>query len=205
MKPLVGLGDLANCLIDSHGCNGCSHNVTGQAVSGSPNVIVNGKPALRVDDVGIHAPCCGQNVWTAKEGSATVFINGKPAFRKGDITEHCGGEGELIKGSSNVFVGDSTSVGGASSTADSSCGICSLKQGAAPAPAEKAPSANEGNNVHIGNNVFIGNGGGPKPVKPAPKESAILKEQNKRIEEQKERMAAGVTPPLPIKKKEPQM
>jgi uncharacterized Zn-binding protein involved in type VI secretion len=68
-------------------------------------VFVNKKPALRVDDVGIHAACCGPNMWTAKVGSGTVFINDKAAHRKGDMDQHCGGVGKLIVGSPDVIVG----------------------------------------------------------------------------------------------------
>jgi hypothetical protein len=73
-------------------------------------VFVNGRPALRVDDVGIHAACCGPNMWSAREGSSTVFINGKAAFRIGDPTRHCGGSGKLVDGSGDVIVGDGTSI-----------------------------------------------------------------------------------------------
>ena len=43
-----------------------------------PNVNVNGRPAIRVDDPGIHTACCGGNTWNAQTGSKSVFINGKP-------------------------------------------------------------------------------------------------------------------------------
>ncbi|MDR2573374.1 MAG: PAAR domain-containing protein, partial [Desulfovibrio sp.] len=48
------------------------------AVQGSPNVFINGQPAVRVGDVyqGEAHP--------ASQGSATVNINGKPAVRIGD-------------------------------------------------------------------------------------------------------------------------
>ena len=61
--------------------------------------------ALRKDDLGIHAVCCGPNMWQANAGSGTVFINGKAAHRKGDATKHCGGQGKLIQGSDDVIVG----------------------------------------------------------------------------------------------------
>lgn len=78
---------------------------------------VNKRPALRVDDLGIHAACCGTNTWQAKAGSETVFINGKSAHRLHDRTKHCGGDGRLIEGSPNVIVGDtSASPGGGPST-----------------------------------------------------------------------------------------
>jgi uncharacterized Zn-binding protein involved in type VI secretion len=72
---------------------------------GSPNVLTNTRPSLRVDDTGIHAACCGPNTWTAQKGSGTVFINNKAAHRLGDADRHCGGMGQLIEGSDNVMVG----------------------------------------------------------------------------------------------------
>jgi len=74
--------------------------------------MVNKRPALRVDDRGIHAACCGTNTWIATAGSATVFINGKAAHRIGDQNRHCGGMGQLIEGSTNVIVGDTRGGGG---------------------------------------------------------------------------------------------
>jgi uncharacterized Zn-binding protein involved in type VI secretion len=72
---------------------------------GSPNVNVNTRPAVRVGDMGIHAACCGPNMWTAKRGSSTVFINGKKAHRMSDMDMHCGGVGQMVEGSNDVFVG----------------------------------------------------------------------------------------------------
>jgi uncharacterized Zn-binding protein involved in type VI secretion len=76
-------------------------------VSGSPDVNVNGRPALRKDDEGVATPCCGPNTWQAAAGSGTVKINGKPAHRQGDQTRHCGGAGQgtLAEGSGDVKVG----------------------------------------------------------------------------------------------------
>src|SRR5689334_235687 len=99
------LGDKAQAPLDAHGCPACPHPVTGPAVIGSPDVMVNNMPALRCDDTGIHAACCGTNTWTAHFGSNTVFINGKAAHRQTDITRHCGGMGKLIEGSPNVVSG----------------------------------------------------------------------------------------------------
>ena len=93
--------------MDIHGCPACPHPAIGPAIQGSPNVNVNKRPALRVDDSGIHAACCGANTWTATKGSETVFINGKVAHRMGDQNRHCGGMGQLVEGSPNVIVGDS--------------------------------------------------------------------------------------------------
>jgi uncharacterized Zn-binding protein involved in type VI secretion len=90
---------------DKHGCPGCPHPCIGPAIEGSPNVNVNSLPALRVGDHGVHAACCGPNMWTAKDGSGTVFINNKAAHRKDDADTHCGGDGKLNTASSNVIVG----------------------------------------------------------------------------------------------------
>ena len=109
------LGDKAQVQSDAHGCPGCPHPGVGPAIAGSADVFVNGRPALRVNDVGIHAVCCGPNMWTAKQGSATVFINGKAAYRKDDPSKHCGGDGKLIEGSDNVIVGDAGGGGSSSS------------------------------------------------------------------------------------------
>jgi uncharacterized Zn-binding protein involved in type VI secretion len=99
------LGDKAQIPADAHGCPGCPHPGTGPAIAGSPDVFVNGKPALRVNDTGVHAVCCGSNMWSASQGSSTVFINGKAAHRNGDPTKHCGGTGKLIESSEDVLVG----------------------------------------------------------------------------------------------------
>lgn len=105
MPPQGRLGDKSQAPIDVHGCVACPHPVIGPAVQGSPDVLVNNRPALRVGDKGIHAPCCGPNMWEAVIGSATVLINNKPAHRLGDMDKHCGGPGVLIEGSPNVIVG----------------------------------------------------------------------------------------------------
>ena len=62
-------------------------------------------PVLCVGDSGVHATCCGPNVWKAAVGSGTVFVNDKAVHRKGDVTTHCGGVGKLIDGSPTVDVG----------------------------------------------------------------------------------------------------
>jgi len=88
-----------------HGCPAEPHAVTGTAVSGSPDVLVNGIPAFRLADKGIHAACCGPNTWESAMGSSSVMINGKPAIRTGDMTRHCGGVGNMTSGSTDVMTG----------------------------------------------------------------------------------------------------
>jgi uncharacterized Zn-binding protein involved in type VI secretion len=107
---------------DAHGCPACPHPSLGPAIQGSPDVNVNGMPALRVDDVGKHAPCCGPATWTAQSGSSSVFINGKAAFRMNDPSRHCGGRGKLIEGSANVIVGDGDGGGGGSGASSGGSG-----------------------------------------------------------------------------------
>jgi len=99
------LSDKSQISADKHGCPSCPHPCIGPAVSGSPNVKINGRLALRVGDNGTHAGCCGPNIWVASAGSGTVFINGKKAHRKDDADDHCGGTGKMIEGSPNVFSG----------------------------------------------------------------------------------------------------
>lgn len=104
--PAAGrLGDKSQVPADAHGCPACPHPAIGPAIGGSPNVNINNRPALRVTDQGIHAACCGPNMWQAKTGSATVKINGLQCHRMNDMDQHCGGMGRLIEGSPNVIVG----------------------------------------------------------------------------------------------------
>ena len=105
MAGQARLGDQAKVDSDAHGCPGCPHPGVGPAIMGSADVLVNGRPALRKDDLGIHAVCCGTNMWQAAAGSGSVFINGKAAIRNSDQTKHCGGAGKMIQGSDDVIVG----------------------------------------------------------------------------------------------------
>jgi len=111
------LGDTSKVQADVHGCPACPHTCVGPAIVGSSDVVVNDRPALRVTDVGMHAACCGPNMWTAFKGSPTVLINNLKAHRKGDDDLHCGGMGSLIEGSPDVLVGDSGAGGGGSTGA----------------------------------------------------------------------------------------
>jgi uncharacterized Zn-binding protein involved in type VI secretion len=105
MPPQGRVGDNAFVPADAHGCPACPHPATGPATKGSPDVLVNGMPALRLGDSGMHVACCGPNKWNAAKGSGSVYINNLPAHRLGDTTAHCGGVGNLIVGSPNVLVG----------------------------------------------------------------------------------------------------
>ena len=105
MPPQARLGDKSKVQPDAHGCPACPHTCIGPAINGSPNVKVNGRPAIRVGDPGLHAACCGPNTFTTQTGSGTVFINGIAAHRKGDVVKHCGGVGSMQEGSDDVMTG----------------------------------------------------------------------------------------------------
>lgn len=115
---------------------------------------INGRPALRVGDPGMHAACCGPNMWNAKLGSATVFINGKPAHRLNDMVQHCGGMGKLIEGSGDVLIGGPPSAsggsgGGGGGTGDGSAG-------------ETSGAGTAGASVESGTAVAGGSGAAPR-------------------------------------------
>lgn len=72
-----------------------------ESTSGSPNVFINGKPALRVGDTWeVHS--CGDSSHDGVQatGSRFVFVNGKPLARVGDDVS-CGAA--VAVGSPNVF------------------------------------------------------------------------------------------------------
>ncbi len=107
MPPVGRVGDNSNVPMDVHGCMACPHTCIGPGIQGSNDVLTNGLPTLRLQDKGVHSPCCGPNDWHAVQGSATVLVNGKPVHRQGDMDQHCGGLGKLIEGSPNVVAGGS--------------------------------------------------------------------------------------------------
>lgn len=92
----AAVGGLARCPTDAHGCPACPHNVVGPITTGSPQVFINGRPAARVGDKGIHAACCGANVFEIVGGDPEVLIDGRPAAKVGSPTKHCGGAGTII-------------------------------------------------------------------------------------------------------------
>lgn len=100
--PAATIGTLCisgNDVPHKHNCPGCwggSHVVTGPISTGSPTVIIGGKPAARGTDQGNHAACCGSPpgspnyMIVAASCSPTVKIGGLPAARAEDQTLHCG-------------------------------------------------------------------------------------------------------------------
>ena len=103
MPGAVRLGDIALVTGDAHSCSICPHVASGPAIDGSNNVFINSKNAVRKNDRGIHAVCCGNNTYTADQGSNNVYVNSKPLVRMSDKTKHCGKtSGKFITSSPNV-------------------------------------------------------------------------------------------------------
>jgi uncharacterized Zn-binding protein involved in type VI secretion len=112
MPAAARLGDKAQVDADAHGCPACPHSAIGPITTGSPDVLVNGKPAARQGDLGAHAVCCGPNLFTIAKGSPTVYVNGKPFARMNDKTDHCGGSGPITEGSPDVYIDDGAGASG---------------------------------------------------------------------------------------------
>lgn len=90
------MGDLAKCPADSHGCPACPHVTVGPIISGSPLILIDGKPAARQGDAGVHAACCDGNHYKISGATGEVIIGGRRAAKIGDATTHCGGSGNII-------------------------------------------------------------------------------------------------------------
>jgi len=81
---------------DAHGCPACPHNCIGPIIAGSgTEVFLDSLPVATVGDQGIHAACCGPNMYTIKTGDPRVLINGKPAAWEHSEVTHCGGSGYM--------------------------------------------------------------------------------------------------------------
>lgn len=109
-KPAARLGDMHVCPKVEPGP---VPHVGGPIISGSPNVIIGGMPAARVDDMAV---CIGPPD-KVSAGSATVLINGKPAARLGDS---CGHGGKIVVGCPTVLIGDGRGSRGVASASSSS-------------------------------------------------------------------------------------
>ena len=89
---------------DGHKC--CPHYRGGKCTSGSSNVYINGRSAVRNGDEG-DCRCPHGGHFSFKGGSRSVYINGKRAIRIGDSAgcESCDQAGEVTTGSKDVMIG----------------------------------------------------------------------------------------------------
>ncbi len=89
---------------DHHRC--CPHSRGGKCGAGSPNVMINGRSAMRQGDKG-DCRCAHSGTFELKGGSATVMINGKAAIRIGDTAgcSDCEQAGMTESGSKDVMIG----------------------------------------------------------------------------------------------------
>lgn len=105
MPPAHRKGDIGS----GHGC----HFPPSSATGGSPDVNVDGIPAMRVGDAYAAHGCTAGHApphdRALSAGSGSVFINGKAAGRIGDGID-CGGS--ATTGSFTVFIGDKTGDAG---------------------------------------------------------------------------------------------
>lgn len=81
-------------------CHTSTVSTTGNINTCSPDVIVNGLGAARLNDTAICN--CGHTTIVV-EGSPNVFVNGRPFARLGDAVSACP-VGTITSSSNNVFV-----------------------------------------------------------------------------------------------------
>ena len=87
----------------NHNAPCCPHSVSGEIVTGSINVSVNGLPIARLGDAVTHnCPHCGTGHISSASGS--VFANGIPVARLGDNVTYPGGGGIITTASDNVNI-----------------------------------------------------------------------------------------------------
>ncbi|WP_147112937.1 PAAR domain-containing protein [Tateyamaria sp. syn59] len=86
-------------------CSGHGCFPSSSAIGGSPDVEINGIPALRQGDAVAPHGCgkCKPHGRSVSGGSPTVFVNGRPLARVGDSID-CGGS--VAAGSGDVFADD---------------------------------------------------------------------------------------------------
>ncbi len=98
--PAATIGSLHVCPM----CNGTVPHIGGPVTGpGSPNVLINGKPAAVMGDM---CTCAGPPD-TIVQGEATVLINGKPAATLGCMTAH---GGTITIGEPTVLIGTGASA-----------------------------------------------------------------------------------------------
>lgn len=69
-RQYARVGGIAQCSHYAMGCPACPHDVRGPILSGSPNVFIDGLPAARMGDNGVHAGGCGPTSYVIKGGAS---------------------------------------------------------------------------------------------------------------------------------------
>ena len=104
--PAARVGDQARSLPHVHNPRVGAQVSIGHIVTGAATVLIEGRPAARMNDTGSGAGCVGPNTFTIMMGSSSVFIEGRRAARLGDRTLHCGmAPGTITTGAGSVLIG----------------------------------------------------------------------------------------------------
>lgn len=106
MPEITCVGNSTSGVCDLGIPNCCSHGRSGTNGTGSPRVLVRGKPVHCVDDTGpCNCPHGGEFV--SVEGSKSFLIAGKPVTLVGHATvcSVCGKSGNHVDGVPSVVVG----------------------------------------------------------------------------------------------------
>lgn len=103
-RNVTRVGDISMGIC-SVGENCCPHQWTSVHVSGSSNVLTNGRQTMRAPmDIGVsNCPHCITSF--SVTGSRTVIINNRMTHRLGDKHDVACGTGHVVSASSNVIAG----------------------------------------------------------------------------------------------------
>jgi uncharacterized Zn-binding protein involved in type VI secretion len=108
MPQAARVGDIAVGTPHCHSVHPWSpvpHPVSGPIQTGAATVYIENSQAARLNDMGIHAACCGPNTYMIVSASGTCIIEGSAAARVGDTTLHCGtAAGSIVSGASTTMI-----------------------------------------------------------------------------------------------------
>ena len=108
MPQAARVGDIAVGIPHCHSVHPWSpvpHPITGPIQTGAATVYIENIQAARINDLGVHAACCGPNTYQIISGSGTCIIESSPAARVGDTTLHCAtSTGTIVSGSATVMI-----------------------------------------------------------------------------------------------------
>lgn len=102
-KLYATLGCYAVCQADAHMCPVCPHSVVGVLSVGENEVLINGQPIITAPYTGVQSGCCGPNTFTVPTGDPNVLIHGRSAVLLGSVSNHCGGQGKILRAQEVAF------------------------------------------------------------------------------------------------------